>query len=217
MSMSKYPHFNILSREEEYELAVQAANGNAKARNLLVLSNIPYAIKYSRSFKGYNFDDEDLVQIGLIGLIEAVDKFDFEKGFRIITYAKNWIRKEIMDAAGKSLKNPACPINRKNDPDFDEEAFLSSLCDNSKNSVEEECINNEMIGNMKKALTSLSSKEADILTRHYGLNYKEPQAFSEIAESYGLSKARIHQLEQAALSTLKNELDGLHDFYDLCA
>lgn len=214
MSMSKYPHFNILSREEEFELAVQAANGNAKARNLLVLSNIPYAIKYSRSFKGYNFDDEDLVQIGLIGLIEAVDKFDFEKGFRIITYAKNWIRKEIMDAAGKSLKNPACPINRNDDPEFDEEEFLSSLCDNSKNTVEEECLNNEISERMKKALNFLPSKQADILTRHYGLTYKEPQSFNEIAESYGLTKARIHQIEQQAFSTLKNELG---DLYDLCA
>ena len=214
MSMSKYPHFNILSREEEYELAVQAANGNAKARKLLILSNIPYAIKYSRSFRGYNFDDDDLVQIGLIGLIDAVDKFDFEKGFRIITYAKNWIRKEIMDAAGKSLKNPACPINRNDDPEFDEEAFLSSLCDNSKNTVEEECINNEMTVRVKEALASLPSKQADILTRHYGLTYKEPQSFNEIAESYGLTKARIHQIEQQAFSTLKNELG---DLYDLCA
>ena len=214
MSMSKYPHFNILSREEEFELAIQAANGNAKARNLLVLSNIPYAIKYSRSFRRYNFDDEDLVQIGLIGLIEAVDKFDFEKGFRIITYAKNWIRKEIMDAAGKSLKNPACPINRNNDPEFDEEEFLSSLCDNSKNTVEEECINNEISERMKKALNFLPSKQADILTRHYGLTYKEPQSFNEIAESYGLTKARIHQIEQQAFSTLRNELG---DLYDLCA
>ncbi len=214
MSMSKYPHFNILSREEEFELAVQAANGNAKARKLLILSNIPYAIKYSRSFRRYNFDDEDLVQIALIGLIEAVDKFDFEKGFRIITYAKNWIRKEIMDAAGKSLKNPACPINRNDDPEFDEEAFLSSLCDNSKNSVEEECVNNEISERMKKALNFLPSKQADILTRHYGLTYKEPQSFNEIAESYGLTKARIHQIEQQALSTLKNELV---DLYDLCA
>ena len=214
MSMSKYPHFNILSREEEFELAVQAANGNAKARNLLILSNIPYAIKYSRSFRGYNFDDDDLVQIALIGLIEAVDKFDFEKGFRIITYAKNWIRKEIMDAAGKSLKNPACPINRNDDPEFDEEEFLSSLCDNSKNTVEEECINNEMTVRVKEALASLPSKQADILTRHYGLTYKEPQSFNEIAESYGLTKARIHQIEQQAFSTLKNELG---DLYDLCA
>ena len=214
MSMSKYPHFNILSREEEFELAVQAANGNAKARKLLILSNIPFAIKYSRSFRGYNFDDEDLVQIALIGLIEAVDKFDFEKGFRIITYAKNWIRKEIMDAAGKSLKNPACPINRNDDSEFDEEEFLSSLCDNSKNTVEEECLNNEISERMKKALNFLPSKQADILTRHYGLTYKEPQAFSEIAESYGLSKARVHQIEQQAFSTLRNELG---DLYDLCA
>ncbi len=210
MSMSKYPHFNILSREEEYELAIQAANGNTKARNLLILSNIPYAIKFSRSFKGYLFDDEDLVQIGLIGLIEAVDKFEVKKGCRIITYAKNWIFKEIMDAAGKSQKNPVCPINRNDDPEFDEEAFLSSLCDNSENTIEEECINNEMTVRVKEALASLPSKQADILTRHYGLTYQDPQAFSEIAESYGLTKARIHQIEQQAFSTLRNELGDLY-------
>ncbi len=215
--MSKYPHFNILSREEEYELALQAADGNAEARKLLILSNIPYAIKYSRSFSGYKIDADDLVQIGIIGLIEAVDKFKAEKGYRIITYAKNWIRKEIEDAAGKQRKNPACYINRNNDPDFDEEAFLSSLQDNSgksENPVEEECINNEMTTCIKKAIGGLPEREADILTRHYGLSSKKPQSFNEIAESYGLTKARIHQIEQTAFSSLKNELI---DFVDMCA
>lgn len=217
MSMSSFPHFNTISRDEEYQLALQAKQGDKKARNTLILSNIPFAIKYSLSFLGYKIDPEDLSQIGLIGLIEAVDKFDADKGFRVITYAKWWIRKEIEDAAGKTRKESSTtPFSRlaKNEPDFDEEAFLSSLCDNSENTVEEECINNEMTVRVKEALASLPSKQADILTRHYGLTYKEPQSFNEIAESYGLTKARIHQIEQQAFSTLKNELG---DLYDLCA
>lgn len=217
MSMSIFPHFNTLSRDEEYQLALQAKQGDKKARNTLILSNIPFAIKYSLSFLGYKIDPEDLSQIGLIGLIEAVDKFDAGKGFRVITYAKWWIRKEIEEAAGKNRKESSTtPFSRlvKNEPDFDEEAFISSLGDNSENPVEEECIENEKHYRVRKALERLSGRDSDIINRHYGLDGREEESFNDIAESYGLSKARIHQLEQAAFNSLRSELG---DLYDMCA
>lgn len=217
MSMSIFPHFNTLSRDEEYQLALQAKQGDKKARNTLILSNIPFAIKYSLSFLGYKIDLEDLSQIGLIGLIEAVDKFDAGKGFRVITYAKWWIRKEIEEAAGKNRKESSTtPFSRlvKNEPDFDEEAFISSLGDNSENPVEEECIENEKHYRVRKALDGLSGRDSDIINRHYGLDGREEESFNDIAESYGLSKARIHQLEQATFNSLRSELG---DLYDLCA
>lgn len=217
MSMSIFPHFNTLSRDEEYQLALQAKQGDKKARNILILSNIPFAIKYSLSFLGYKIDPEDLSQIGLIGLIEAVDKFDAGKGFRVITYAKWWIRKEIEEAAVKTRKESSTtPFSRlvKNEPDFDEEAFISSLGDNSENPVEEECIENEKHYRVRKALDGLSGRDSDIINRHYGLDGREEESFNDIAESYGLSKARIHQLEQATFNSLRSELG---DLYDLCA
>lgn len=217
MSMSIFPHFNTLSRDEEYQLALQAKQGDKKARNILILSNIPFAIKYSLSFLGYKIDPEDLSQIGLIGLIEAVDKFDAGKGFRVITYAKWWIRKEIEEAAVKTRKESSTtPFSRlvKNEPDFDEEAFISSLGDNSENPVEEECIENEKHYRVRKALDGLSGRDSDIINRHYGLDGREEESFNDIAESYGLSKARIHQLEQATFNSLRSELG---DLYDMCA
>ena len=217
MSMSIFPRFKTLSREEEYKLALAAAKGDKKARNTLILSNIPFAIKYSLSFAGYKIDPEDLSQIGLIGLIEAVDKFDASRGFRVITYAKWWIRKEIEDAAGKSRKESSTtPFSSlaKNEPDFDEEAFVSSLGDNSENPVEEECFENEKLARVRAALGGLSERDFDIINRHYGLAEKEEESFNEIAESYGLSKARIHQLEQAAFNSLRSQLG---DLYDMCA
>ena len=217
MSMSIFPHFNTLSRDEEYQLALQAKQGDKKARNILILSNIPFAIKYSLSFLGYKIDPEDLSQIGLIGLIEAVDKFDAGKGFRVITYAKWWIRKEIEEAAVKTRKESSTtPFSRlvKNEPDFDEEAFISSLGDNSENPVEEECIENEKHYRVRKALERLSGRDSDIINRHYGFDGREEESFNDIAESYGLSKARIHQLEQAAFNSLRSELG---DLYDMCA
>lgn len=217
MSMSIFPHFNTLSRDEEYQLALQAKQGDKKAHNTLILSNIPFAIKYSLSFLGYKIDPEDLSQIGLIGLIEAVNKFDAGKGFRVITYVKWWIRKEIEEAAGKTRKESSTiPFSRlvKNEPDFDEEAFISSLGDNSENPVEEECIENEKHYRVRKALERLSGRDSDIINRHYGLDGREEESFNDIAESYGLSKARIHQLEQATFNSLRSELG---DLYDMCA
>ena len=217
MSMSIFPHFNTLSRDEVFLFFFQAKQGDKKARNILILSNIPFAIKYSLSFLGYKIDPEDLSQIGLIGLIEAVDKFDAGKGFRVITYAKWWIRKEIEEAAGKTRKESSTtPFSRlvKNEPDFDEEAFISSLGDNSENPVEEECIENEKHYRVRKALDGLSERDSDIINRHYGLDGREEESFYDIAESYGLSKARIHQLKQATFNSLRSELG---DLYDLCA
>ncbi len=219
MSMFIYPHFNTLSRDEEYQLALQAKQGDKKARNALILSNIPFAIKYSLSFSGYKIAPEDLSQIGLIGLIEAVDKFDADKGFRVITYAKWWIRKEIEDAASKVRKTPSTPFSRMSvdNPDFDEEAFISSLVEKSDNPVEEECIEKEKLHRVRKALDGLSERDSDIINRHYGLAGREEESFNDIAESYDLSKARIHQLEQAAFSAMRKELGDLYDMLDLCA
>ena len=98
--------------------------------------------------------------------------------------------------------------------DFDEEAFISSLGDNSKNPVEEECIENEKHYRVRKALERLSGRDSDIINRHYGLDGREEESFNDIAESYGLSKARIHQLEQATFNSLRSELG---DLYDMCA
>ena len=215
--MSIYPHVTTLTREEEYELAVQAKNGNAKARDTLILSNIPFAIKYSQSFKGYKIDAEDLSQIALIGLIEAVDKFDADKGFRVITYAKWWIRKEIEEAAGKTKKHSST-VNLSsithNDPDFDEEQFISSHCENPEAPVEDKCMENEKLGRIRKAIDLLPERESDIITRHYGLTGKEEESFNDIAESYELSKARIHQIEQTAFGKMKKDLG---DLFDMCA
>ena len=66
----------------------------------------------------------------------------------------------------------------------------------------------------RKALERLSGRDSDIINRHYGLDGREEESFNDIAESYGLSKARIHQLEQATFNSLRSELG---DLYDMCA
>ncbi|MCR5288477.1 MAG: sigma-70 family RNA polymerase sigma factor [Treponema sp.] len=200
--MSNYPHYNTFSADEEYQCALRVKNGDKKAREHFILANIPFAIHYSKGFRGYKLEREDLISEAIVGLIRAVDRFDAEKGFRFTTYAKWYIRNEIQRAAGKYVKTNEC--------DIDDEAILSALEDDLTNPIEEKYMNEAVSKCVQDAINSLSKKEADVIIRHYGFGNTKPQSFSSIADCYGLTKTRIHQIEKAAFSTLKNALNGLY-------
>ena len=90
------------------------------------------------------------------------------------------------------------------------EYFLSLLDENQKNSIEEKYLEKDTVNCVQKAVQSLSKKEADVISRHYGFGNKKAESFSEIAEFYGLTKVRIHQIEQKAFYTLRNSLEDLY-------
>ncbi|MBP3773261.1 MAG: sigma-70 family RNA polymerase sigma factor [Treponema sp.] len=207
--MVNYPHYNLLSADEELKLAVRAKKGDKVARDLLILSNIAFAIYYSKKFTGYHLEEDDLIQEAIIGLVRAADKFVPEKG-RLSTYAKFWILNEIQSAARKSPKVSVFTFSSFSDnEDFDEEEYFSAFSDNSFANVEDDYIDSEISTRVKKTVTSLGKKEADIIARHFGFDNAEPESLSEIAESYGLTKARIHQIEKSAFCTLRKNLEDL--------
>lgn len=211
VSILNYPNYKILSADEEFELAMCAKKGDKAARDLLILSNIAFAISYSKKFAGYHLEKDDLIQEAITGLVRAADKFIPETGNRFITYAKFWIRNEIQRAAHKASKTPAsCLSDLSIDENSDAEEFISSICDNEIINVEEDYIYDETCTCVKKAVASLGEKEVDIIARHYGFDNVEPESLSEIAESYGLTKPRIHQIEQKAFYTLRNSLEDLY-------
>lgn len=205
--MVNYPHYNLLSANEELKLAMRAKKGDKAARDLLILSNIAFSIYYSKKFTGYHLEEDDLIQEAIIGLIRAAEKFVPEKG-RFATYAKFWIQNEIQSAARKSPKVSVFTFSSfSDDEDFDEDEFFSAFSDNSFANVEDDYIDSEISARVKKTVTSLGKKEADIIARHFGFDNAEPESLSEIAESYGLTKARIHQIEKSALCKLRSSLE----------
>lgn len=208
--MVNYPRYNLLSADEEYELAVRTKKEDKAARNLLILSNIAFAIYYSKKFTGYHLEKEELIQEAVAGLVRAADKFVPEKGCRFTTYAKFWIQNEIQSAARKSPKVQVFAFSSfSDDEDFDEEEYFSAFSDNSFANVEDDYIDSEISARVKKTVTSLGKKEVDIIARHFGFDNAEPESLSEIAESYGLTKARIHQIEKSAFCALRKNLEDL--------
>lgn len=100
----------LLSAEEETFLTRRLQRGDLQARQRLVESNIRLVINIARNYRNRNLPLEDLIQEGTIGLIQAAEKFDPERGFRFSTYATHWIRQSIgraIDSKAKAIRLPA--------------------------------------------------------------------------------------------------------------
>lgn len=110
---SEISRIPLLTKEEEIKLAVKAKNGNKAAKDKLVTSNLKFVIKLAKQYQNLGLDIEDLISEGNLGLIEAVDHFNPEKGFRFLSYAVWWIRRSILKAIeekGRPIRLPANKI-----------------------------------------------------------------------------------------------------------
>lgn len=105
----------LLSPEQEYLLSVKAKNGDRKAREVLINSNLRFVVNVAKKFQGQGLAIEDLIEEGNIGLMTALDKFDPEKGYHFISYAVWWIRQSIMKAISDKGRSIRLPLNRANE------------------------------------------------------------------------------------------------------
>ena len=105
----------LLSYEEEYELALKAKNGDKKARDKIINSNLRFVVNIAKHYQGRGLDLMDLISEGNIGLLSAIEKFDPEKGFHFISYAVWWIRQSILKAIYEKSRMIRLPLNRINE------------------------------------------------------------------------------------------------------
>jgi RNA polymerase primary sigma factor len=102
----------LLNREEEDQIAHAAAAGNMTARERLVNANLRFVVNIAKKFQGLGLPLEDLISEGNVGLLNAVDRFDTEKGCHFISYAVWWIRQAIMSALCEKTRMIRLPSNR---------------------------------------------------------------------------------------------------------
>ena len=105
----------LIGRDEEYELAMRAKNGDSVARERLVNGNLRFVVSIAKQFQGRGLPLIDLISEGNIGLITAVDKFEPEKGYHFISYAVWWIRQSILKAIGEKSRMIRLPMNKSAD------------------------------------------------------------------------------------------------------
>ena len=115
MYLKEISRVSLLTREEEDKLARAAAEGDISARNKLVNGHLRFVVSVAKKYQGQGMPLADLISEGNIGLINAVEKYDADRGYHFISYAVWWIRQSVLKALCEKSRLIRLPVNRAND------------------------------------------------------------------------------------------------------
>ena len=181
-----------LPPEKERECLERCAAGDLEARNLLVEHNLRLVAHIIKKYYTQSADQEDLISIGTIGLIKAVNTFRPDRGIKLATYASRCIENEILMhfRAQRKVQGEV------------------SLSDALETGTEGDALYlSDVVGEEDTMLEELQDKrEADILRRRYGLDGRLPQTQRQVAAHYGISRSYVSRLEKKALGKLEEAL-----------
>ena len=194
-----------LSAREENALLQQAEAGDLTARNKLVEHNLRLVAHIVKKYYGTGADPDDLVSIGTIGLIKAINTYNAEKSIRLSSYASRCIENEIL-MYFRSTKKNALDISMNEEIDSDADGNALTLVDvmaMEDNIVEDldRKIKIEKISQYMKE--SLSPRESLILTLRYGLGGRKPRTQREVADTLRISRSYVSRIEKKALNKLR--------------
>jgi RNA polymerase primary sigma factor len=115
MYLGEINRIKLLTRDEEQNFARKASQGNIAARNKLVSANLRFVVNVAKKYQGQGLPLEDLISEGNIGLINAIERYDVDKGYHFISYAVWWIRQAILKAIYEKSRMIRLPLNRVNE------------------------------------------------------------------------------------------------------
>ncbi len=200
-----------LSKQEEAEVINEIRNGNEKSKEKLIVHNLRLVVYIAKRFESAGANIEDLISIGTIGLIKAVNTFNPDKNIKIATYASRCIENEILMFLRKSsqLKNEIS-IDEPLNTDWDGNELL--LCDvlGSDPDIINRDIETELECNqLLSAISKLNEREALIMELRFGLNGKKEHTQKEVADFLGISQSYISRLEKKIIKRLKKDLEKI--------
>ncbi len=200
-----------LSKEEEEKLVLELAAGAEKTKSILIERNLRLVVYIARKFENTGVGVEDLVSVGTIGLIKAVNTFNPQKKIKLATYASRCIENEILMYLRRNSKVKAEisfyePLNI----DWDgNELLLSDILgtenDTVYNLIEDE-VDRELLFT---AMKNLSKREKEIVQLRFGLQGYKEKTQKEVADMLGISQSYISRLEKKIIKRLKKEINKM--------
>ncbi len=197
-----------LEREEEEKAIIAMENGDEAAKRLLTEHNLRLVVYISRRFENTGINLEDLISIGTIGLIKAINTFRSDKNIKLATYASRCIENEILMYLRKIS-------NQRSEVSFDEplntdwdgnELLLSDVLGTDDDEVcrpLEDDADRQMLMN---AVNALAERERNIITLRFGLNGGSEYTQKEVADMMGISQSYISRLEKRIIIRLRREI-----------
>ena len=203
-----------LSEEEEARYLDMLASGDEKARNILTERNLRLVAHIVKKFDGTGEDPDDLISIGTIGLIKAINTFNPDKGTRLATYAARCIENEILMHL-RFMKKVRSEVSLYDPIGTDKEGNEISLIDilGTHPEVVPETVENLFEHKrILEKLTQLTQREKKVLELRFGLADGGRRTQREIARKLGISRSYVSRIEKKALSKLTREfkLEGCH-------
>lgn len=197
-----------LSAEEEKELLVAYSNGDMNARAIIIERNLRLVVYIAKKFENVTTSVEDLISIGTIGLIKAVNTFDMEKNIKLATYASRCIENEILMYIRRNNKiKGEVSFEEPLNVDWDGNELLLSDILGTENDIVytsiEEDVNRKLLA---CAMKKLSDREKNIMVLRFGLRGGPELTQKEVAERMGISQSYISRLEKKIILRLRKEI-----------
>lgn len=200
-----------LSKEEEAEIMKRIERGDKDAREPLITHNLRLVVYIAKKFETAGAGVEDLISIGTIGLIKAVNTFCPEKNIKLATYASRCIENEILMYLRKSsqLKNEIS-IDEPLNVDWDgNELLLSDILGSDSDTVNISVEQEADIVLLNEAVSRLGEREKMIMQLRFGLLGCKEHTQKEVADMLGISQSYISRLEKKIIKKLKKELGNV--------
>lgn len=200
-----------LSKEEEEVLLKKLPKGDQAARSILIERNLRLVVYIARKFENTGINIEDLISIGTIGLIKAVNTFNPEKKIKLATYASRCIENEILMYLRRNNKT-------RSEVSFDEplnidwdgnELLLSDVLGTDVDIITKDLEANIDRKLLMRALAQLNDREKQIMELRFGLHGGEEKTQKDVADMLGISQSYISRLEKRIIKRLRKEFNKM--------
>ena len=247
---------DLLTTEQEIELAIKIKKGDQVALELLTKANLRFVVSVAKQYQNQGLSLGDLINEGNLGLIKAAKRFDETRGFKFISYAVWWIRQSILQALAEQSRIVRLPLNRVGalnkigkahsnlEQEFEREPSASEIAnelemdvgeisDNLKISgrhvsvdapfvhgdnnslldviendhqpeADDSLMTESLKSEIKRALSSLSEREAEVIKLYFGLKKEHSLTLEEIGEKFNLTRERVRQIKEKAIRRLRH-------------
>lgn len=200
-----------LSKEEEAKTLAMLENDFEKARETLIVHNLRLVVYIAKKFESTGIGIEDLISIGTIGLIKAVNTFSVEKNIKLATYASRCIENEILMYLRKTNQQKfEVSIDEPLNVDWDgNELLLSDILGTDDDTVSVNIENEAEKRVLLEAVEKLDEREKLIMELRFGLNNRPEKTQKEVADMIGISQSYISRLEKRIIKRLKKDMESL--------